>query len=42
MLEIDKLPNVSLSVFRDLRNNSLDMKNFAADAFSGLENLKEV
>ena len=41
-LEVDKLPYVSLSVFRDLRNNSLDMKNFPADAFSGLENLKEM
>ena len=43
MLEVDKLPiNVSLSVFRDLRNNSLDIKNAPADAFSGLENLKEM
>ena len=42
MLEVDKLTHVSLSVFRDLRNNSLDMKNFPADAFSGLENLKEM
>ena len=41
-LEVDKLPYVSLSVFRDLRNNSLDMKNFPADTFSGLENLKEM
>ena len=41
-LEVDKLPYVSLSVFRDLRNNSLDMLNFPADTFSGLENLKEM
>ena len=41
-LEVDKLPNVSFSVFRDLRNNSLDIKKFPADAFSGLENLKEM
>ena len=41
-LEVDKLPNVSFSVFRDLRNNSLDMKNFPADAFGGLKNLKEM
>ena len=37
-----ELPNVSLSVFRDLRNNSLDSKNLPADAFSELKNLKEM
>ena len=41
-LEADKLPLCFLSVFRDLRNNPLDVKNFPADAFSGLENLKEM
>ena len=42
MLEVDKLLNVSLSVFRDLRNNSLDIKNFPVDIFTGLKNLKEM
>ena len=42
MLEVDKLLNVSLSVFRDLRNNSLDIKTFPVDIFTGLENLKEM
>ena len=42
MLEVDKLLTVSLSVFRDLRNNSLDINNFPVDIFTGLENLKEM
>ena len=42
MLEVDKLLNVSLSVFRDLRNNSLDIKSFPVDIFTGLKNLKEM
>ena len=42
MLEVDKLLNVSLSVFRDLRNNSLDIKTFPVDIFTGLKNLKEM
>ena len=41
-LGVDKLPNVSSSVFRDLRNNSLSMKDFPTDAFSGLKSLKEM
>ena len=42
MLEVDKLLNVSLSVFRDLRNNSLDIKSFPVDIFTGLKNLREM
>ena len=41
-LGVDKLPNVSLSVFRDLRDNSLSMKDFPTDAFRGLKSLKEM
>ena len=41
-LGVDKLPNVSLSVFRDLRDNSLSMKDFPTDAFHGLKSLKEM
>ena len=45
MLEVDTMSYQTFfigTVFRDLRNNSLDIKNFPADAFSGLENLKEM
>ena len=42
MLEVDKLLIVSLSVFRDLRNNSLDIKSFPVDIFTGLKNLREM
>ena len=42
MLEVDKLLIVSLSVFRDLRNNSLDIKSFPIDIFTGLKNLREM